>query len=88
MSEQSVAGSPNSSSTEPDVAGPSFTIVAGDPTPAEVAAVTAVVTAALEEIAADHERDANTGASAWQHSQRAIRAPITRGIDTWRGFSA
>ena len=71
-----------------DASAPSFTIVAGDPSPAEVAAVTAVLGAALEEIASDHERASSTGTSAWQRSQRAIRTPILRGHDAWRGFSA
>jgi hypothetical protein len=72
----------------PDAAAPSFTIVAGDPTAAEVAAVTAVLGAALEELASDHERHGASGPTAWQRSQRAIRVPIVRGHDTWRGFSA
>ncbi|GAB3605455.1 hypothetical protein GCM10027413_08640 [Conyzicola nivalis] len=71
-----------------DAASTSFTIVAGDPTPAEVAAVTAVLGAALEELAGENERDAASGLTAWQRSQRAIRAPIVRGHDGWRGFSA
>ena len=72
----------------PDAASTSFTIVAGDPTAAEVAAVTAVLGAALEELASDHERDAASGPTAWQRSQRAIRTPIVRGHDSWRGSSA
>ena len=75
-------------SPDSDATATSFTIVAGDPTPAEVAAVTAVLGAALEELAGEHERDAASGPTAWQRSQRAIRAPIVRGHDTWRGFSA
>jgi hypothetical protein len=65
----------------------SFTVVAGDPTPAELAAVTAVVGAVLEEIAAERELGTVPGPSAWQRSQRPIRTPITRGYDTWRAFS-
>ncbi|GAB2452224.1 uncharacterized protein (DUF1800 family) [Conyzicola lurida] len=65
----------------------SFSIVAGDPTPAEVAAVTAVVTAALEEFAEAQERDTAPVTSAWQRSQRPVRTPIERGRGTWRGFS-
>jgi len=72
----------------PDAPSTSFTIVAGNPTAAEVAAVTAVLGAALEELASDHERDAASGPTAWQRSQRAIRTPIVRGHDSWRGFSA
>ena len=74
--------------TSTDATAASFTIVAGDPTPAEVAAVTAVLGAALEELAGEHERDAASGPTAWQRSQRAIRVPIVRGHDSWRGFSA
>ena len=70
-----------------DAPAPSFTVVAGDPTPAELAAVTAVVSAVLEEIASDSERDAGTVVSAWQRSQRPIRASVTRGNGAWRGFS-
>ena len=65
----------------------SFTVVAGDPTPAELAAVTAVVGAVLEEIASDHERATVPGVSAWQRNQRPVRQPITRGTGTWRAFS-
>jgi len=65
----------------------SFTVVAGDPTPAELAAVTAVVGAVLEEIASDSELAAVPGVSAWQRSQRPIRGPVTRGNGAWRGFS-
>jgi hypothetical protein len=70
-----------------ETAAVSFTVVSGDPTPAELAAVTAVVGAVLEEIASDHARHGAPDVSAWQRSARAIRTPITRGIDTWRGFS-
>jgi len=70
----------------PDAASPSFTIVAGDPTAAEVAAVTAVLGAALEELASDNERHVASGPTVWQRSQRAIRTPIVRGLDSWRGL--
>jgi hypothetical protein len=70
-----------------DVAAAAFTIVAGDPTPAEVAAVTAVVSAALEEFAEQQERETTVTVSAWQRAQRPIRVPVQRGRGTWRGFS-
>lgn len=75
------------SADTPEVAPASFTVVAGDPTPAELAAVTAVMSAVLEEIATDHAAAAAPAVSAWRRSQRAIRTPITRGMDSWRGFS-
>jgi hypothetical protein len=84
-----VSDTPVTGSTdETDAAAASFTVVAGDPTPAELAAVTAVVSAVLEEIASDRASSGQRVVSAWERSQRAIRAPITRGIDAWRGFSA
>ncbi|WP_308468102.1 acyl-CoA carboxylase subunit epsilon [Rathayibacter soli] len=55
--------------------------------PIEIAAVTAVVTAALD-AQASIEADAPTPPSAWQHSQRRLRTPITPGPGGWRGFSA
>jgi len=70
-----------------DAAPVSFTVVAGDPMPAELAAVTAVVGAVLEEIASDRELGTVPGVSAWQRSQRPIRSAVTRGTGTWRGFS-
>jgi hypothetical protein len=70
-----------------DAAPTSFTVVAGDPTPAELAAVTAVLGAVLEEIANDRELGTVPGVSAWQRSQRPIRGAITRGNGAWRAFS-
>jgi hypothetical protein len=61
-------------------------IVGGSPTPLELAAVTAVVSAALDEIAGEHRRRAKNGATAWQRSQRGVRQPLPRGA--WRAFNA
>ena len=57
-------------------------------TPREVAAVTAVLRGLLRE-ESDSVREApERGQSAWQLSQRGIRAPLTPGHGRWRGFSA
>jgi hypothetical protein len=61
-------------------------IVGGNPTPPEVAAVTAVLTGALDELANERERDAGVRQSAWQRSARAIRTPLTPGYGAWRSF--
>jgi hypothetical protein len=53
----------------------------------EIAAVTAVLTAALAEQAADHAVRTRRGPSAWEHSQRPLRTPLTPGYGAWRGFS-
>jgi hypothetical protein len=69
-----------------EVAAPELTIVAGSPTPAELAAITAVITGMLAEIAND-ERAVPPMVSAWQRSQRSIRRPLTPGPGAWRSFS-
>ena len=53
----------------------------GDPDAEEIAAITAVLTAALDELAGEQRRLAS-GPSAWQRSQRNVRAPLVRGA--WR----
>jgi len=62
-------------------------VLGGNPTPEELAAVTAVVTAALEETADENARADAAGPTAWQRSQRNIRATIHPGHGAWRGFS-
>ena len=71
-----------------------FRVISGDPTPTELAAVTAVVLAMVEE-AQDEEfalaaaaASARSGQSAWQRSQRPIRRPLRPGFGAWRSFSA
>jgi phage-related protein len=53
----------------------------------DVAAVTAVLRNALDELAAGLELDEDPAVSAWGRSQRPIRGTITRGRGAWRGFS-
>lgn len=59
---------------------PDIRIVAGNPSAEEVAAVSAVLTAALDELAGQHRR-ADSGPTGWQRSQRTLRAPLAPG--TW-----
>jgi hypothetical protein len=59
-------------------------ITSGAPTPVEVAAVTAVVAAALEQLADEDRRRPTPGASAWERSRRGVRRRLTRG--DWRFF--
>ncbi|MFF1875687.1 acyl-CoA carboxylase epsilon subunit [Kitasatospora herbaricolor] len=64
-------------------------IVTPGVTPEEVAALTAVLTAAM----AEHEeaaRSARTtsGPDGWARSQRALRGPLDAGSGAWRSFSA
>jgi hypothetical protein len=69
-----------------DQPAPDIRILGGDPTPAEIAAVTAVLTSALEELASESRRRADSGPTGWQASQRHIRRPLPFGA--WRNFSA
>lgn len=61
-------------------------ILGGSATTEEVAAVTAVLTAALDELAGESRRRREAGLTAWQVSQRDIRKPLPRGA--WRNFEA
>ena len=71
-----------------DAPAPEFRIVSGNPSPEELAAVTAVLSGVLEELSAEQGRRADSGPTAWEISQRPIRTPITPGPGAWRGFSA
>jgi hypothetical protein len=66
---------------------PAFSVVSGNPTAAELAAVTAVLSAAIEEADAPGDRSEEQGRSAWQLAQRPIRLPLARGNGAWRSFS-
>lgn len=68
-----------------DLPAPDIRILGGEPTPAEIAAVTAVLTAALDQLAGESRRRAESGPNAWQRSQRDIRGPLPFGA--WRTFS-
>ncbi|CAN5347337.1 hypothetical protein BH11ACT3_BH11ACT3_07090 [soil metagenome] len=59
-------------------------VLRGQPDDEELAAVTAVLTAALDELAGEQRRRQLQGVSAWQRSQRAVRTPLARGA--WRTY--
>jgi hypothetical protein len=65
---------------------PDIRITAGQPSDDDVAAVTAVLTAALDELAGEHRRRGDGAPSAWESSRRAIRNPLPFGA--WRNFEA
>lgn len=57
-------------------------------TPEEVAAVTAVLTAAAaEQAAAAKEARAESGPDGWARTQRGLRAELRPGAGAWRSFS-
>ena len=63
-------------------------VLRGSPTPEEIAAVTAVLSAAVIEEASRAEAVSTERPSAWQRSQRTMRTPLTPGPGQWRSFSA
>ena len=65
---------------------PEIRILGGSPTDEDIAAVTAVLTAALDELASESRRSGERGPTAWQVSQRDIRSPLPFGA--WRDFQA
>jgi hypothetical protein len=57
-------------------------------TPEEIAAVTAVLTAAAaEQAAAAEEARPQAGPDAWERSRRQLRGPLHPGPGMWRSFS-
>jgi hypothetical protein len=73
--------------TLPPVEGMLFSILAGNPTTEELAAVTAVMIALVEEAGSAENEDTTMVQNAWQRSQRPIREPISPAVGAWRGFS-
>jgi hypothetical protein len=68
------------------VTSPDLRIVSTGATPEDVAAVTAVLTAALDELAEHAKADASARVSAWQRSQRSVRTSRGWGTGAWRNF--
>jgi len=61
----------------------SIRVVAGDPTPEELAAATAVLQATLDELAGMH-RKAQRTPTAWERGRRGLRETLPRGgWNTW-----
>lgn len=55
-------------------------------TPIEAAAVTAVLRGLLQEESDDARSQPEKTRSAWEISQRSVRAPLTPGAGRWRSF--
>jgi len=66
---------------------PDIVVLSGNPTALETAAVGAVISGVLEELADEQGRLQAEGPSAWERSQRRVREPIRPGRGAWRGFS-
>jgi Acyl-CoA carboxylase epsilon subunit len=66
--------------------GASLRIIAGSPTSQELAAVTAVLAAALDEAAAEQVQDAPRR-SAWDRTGIPLRTTLQPGPGAWRGFT-
>ncbi len=62
-------------------------VLSGNPAPEELAAVMAVVTHALEELADDDALRESRAVSAWDRRKRPIRQPLYPQAGAWRGFS-
>jgi hypothetical protein len=74
--------------TEESEHGIDVRVLRGSPTPAEIAAVTAVLTAAVVEESAGADAVPSHGPSSWQRSTRILRGPLTAGPGQWRNVSA
>lgn len=60
-------------------------ILGGGPDTAEIAAITAVLTVALDELAGEHRRRTDVPPSQWERSQRIPRSAPTPGGWSWWG---
>ena len=67
--------------------GPDIRIVSNGATTEDIAAVTAVLQAALAELADGQGAAEGPTTSAWERSQRPMRRPLVPGHGQWRGFS-
>lgn len=63
-----------------------FEFLTANATAEEIAAVSAVLAGALDELAADRSTT-SPAATAWERGRRPVRAPVTRGAGAWRSFS-
>jgi hypothetical protein len=70
-------------STDADLAA-RIRVTSGSPTAEEVAAVTALMAAALEQLAEEAFVQDHVASSAWERSRRGLRRPLVRG--DWRRF--
>jgi hypothetical protein len=61
-------------------------VTGGRPTDDEIAALTAVLSVALDALAGDHRRRQRLAPTAWERSQRAVRTPLVPG--TWKTFGS
>jgi hypothetical protein len=63
-------------------------VIGGSPNATDLAAVTAVLAGVLEELAAEQGRlEQQAASSAWERSQRTVRAPLHPQAGAWRSFS-
>ncbi|HWH25535.1 MAG TPA: acyl-CoA carboxylase subunit epsilon [Pseudolysinimonas sp.] len=63
---------------------PQIRVLSGNPDPQELAAVTAVLTGALAELAQNERRQHDNRPDGWMRSQRSLRSSLT--VGTWRTF--
>ena len=72
---------------EVEVVETDIAVLSGSPDAEELAAVTGVLAAVLDELAAEQgRREQAAGPSAWARAQRGVRAPIRPGPGAWRSF--
>lgn len=63
-----------------------FEFLTANATAEEIAAVSAVLDGALDELGADRSTTV-PAATAWERGRRPVRAPLTGGRGAWRSFS-
>jgi hypothetical protein len=79
---------PGTSALTEDGLAPQIIVVSGGPDTEEMAAVTAVLSGVLEELAAEQGRRQSHGPSAWERSQHGLRTPLNPGTGSWQAFGS
>jgi uncharacterized protein (DUF1800 family) len=82
------SGAESAAGSSPADAPVDFRVISGNPTASELAAVTAVLTATIEDLeGVRRHAEEEHSQTAWQRNQRPIRTPLSRGAGTWRSFT-
>ena len=81
------AGNSNPSPDPTPLEADDVNVVSGNPSPEELAAVTAVVHAAIALSSVALSPTEQSGPNAWQRSQRNFREPLHPAPGAWRTFS-
>ena len=77
----------NEPTAEPDATPARISITAGNPNPAELAAISAVVEGMVEELESSRRAEKLAGPTGWERSARPVAVSIVPAHGAWRAIS-